>query len=96
MTLFYIMLFGTFSIAKSSKDDFTTDVSSHEDSDDSSYESSDDFASDDSSYESNAPKGRKSEKLKQWVTQKVNDQNYIVGFFKIIICRQIPKLEPAM
>ena len=77
MTLFYIMLFGTFSIAKSSKDDFTTDVSSHEDSD----ESSDDFTSDDSSYESNAPKGRKSEKLKRRVTQKVNDQNYIVVFF---------------
>jgi hypothetical protein len=79
MTLFYIMLFGTFSIAKSSKDDFTTDVSSHEDSDDSS----DDFVSDDSSYESNAPKGRKSEKLKRRVTQKVNDQNYIVVFFKL-------------
>ena len=45
MTLFNIMLFGTCSIAKSSKDDFTTDVSSHEDSD----ESSEEFASDDSS-----------------------------------------------
>jgi len=77
MTLFYIMLFGTFSIAKSSKDDFTTDVSSYKDSD----ESSDDFASDDSSYKSNAPKGRRIEKLKRWVTQKFNDQNYIVVFF---------------
>ena len=90
MTMSNIMLFGTFSIAKSSKDDFTTNVFSHKDSD----ESSDDFALDDSSYESNAPKGRKSEKLKRRVTQKVNDQNYIVVFFLIIICRQIQNWSP--
>ena len=39
-----------------------------------------DESSDDFTYEANAPKGRKSEKLKRRVTQKVNDQNYIVVF----------------